>query len=292
MLLFPTEPVALDRLEMFAAGLDHAEGIAVAPDGTIFVGGEGGQIYRIGQDDEIEQIYSTGGFILGLAMDGEGRIYAIDNVHKTVWRIDPSGGEAEPFTVGTTERPLNVPNWGCFDQHGNYYLSDSGDWGEANGFMWIVRPGGETAVWTEATKDFPNGCAVAPDGSRLYYVESIPGRICEIEILADGSAGQRRVLCELGLAVPDGVAVASDGALIVACYRPDVIYRWYEKTGLEILAGDPQGVTLAAPTNVAFTGPDLGMMIVPNLGRWHLTRGHLGVFGSPLFYPTRTELGQ
>jgi hypothetical protein len=39
-----------------------------------------------------------------------------------------------------------------------------------------------------------------------------------------------------------------------------------------VLAHDPEGVFIAAPTNVAFTGPDLATMVVPNIGRWHLTR--------------------
>ena len=57
-----------------------------------------------------------------------------------------------------------------------------------------------------------------------------------------------------------------------------------------MLAGQ-QGVVLAAPTNVVFAGPNLDTLIVPNLGRWHLTRGDLGVRGTPLFYPTHDQLG-
>ncbi len=33
-------PVGLDRIETFAAGLDHPEGIAITPEGRIYVGGE------------------------------------------------------------------------------------------------------------------------------------------------------------------------------------------------------------------------------------------------------------
>jgi hypothetical protein len=79
--------------------------------------------------------------------------------------------------------------------------------------------------------------------------------------------------------------------LIVACYRPDVVYRWHPQDGLSILAADPRGTVLAAPTNVAFSGPDLETLVVPNLGRWHLTRGQLGIAGVPLNYPTRDQLG-
>lgn len=155
--------------------------------------------------------------------------------------------------------------------------------------MWVVRPGGHAEVRCGESVDFPNGCAVAPDQSCLYAVESIPGRIIEIPIRADGSAGPRRVLLELPGTVPDGVAVERDGSLVIACYRPDVIYRACPDGRVEVLAEDPEGTVLAAPTNVVFTGERLDQWVVPNLGRWHLTRGS-GVSGSPLFYPSRDQI--
>lgn len=284
-------PVALDRIEMFAAGLDHPEGIAVTPDGVVYVGGEAGQIYRIEPDDSFTEVACTGGFILGIAADAAGRIYANDIVHKCVWRVTPETGRYEVYADGLPDRRFNVPNWGAFDADGNLYLTDSGRWGDADGFIWRVRPGGVSEVWCEAAVDFPNGCAVTPDGRGLFYVESLPGRICRIDIDADGAAGERTVLCELGLPVPDGVAIADDGALVVACYRPDVIYRWHADDGLSIVAADPRGTVIAAPTNVVFAGDDRSLLIVPNLGRWHLSRGRFGISGVPLHYPTREQLG-
>lgn len=283
--------VNLDKLETFGHGVDHSEGIAVTPDGVIYVGGEAGQIYRI-QDDAPVQVATTGGFMLGLASDGAGRIYSIDNGNKCVWRFDPETESNEVWLESTAEVKVGVPNWGAFGPDGSYYLTDSGDWDEANGVILVKRPGRDVEVFSTAAPNFPNGCAVSPSGDRLYYVESSPrGAVCQIAIEENGSSGPRIELCDLGQAVPDGIAVAADGSLVIACYRPDVIYRWSEDEGLTILAGDPQGVTLAAPTNVAFIGSDLETIVVPNLGRWHLTRGQLGVCGTPLFYPTPEQLG-
>ncbi len=283
--------VSIEALEMFANGLDHSEGIALTPAGQLYVGGEGGQIYRIEDDDSITELLTTGGFLLGLASDGEGRIYACDQISRCVWRVDPATKEREVFTSGDGERSLAVPNWGCFDAKGNYYLSDSGGWKEAQGLVWVVRPGGKTEVWTEECVDFPNGMAVSADGTTLYVLESTPPALVSVAIEEDGSAGPRKLLCELPGTVPDGVAVASDGSLIIACYRPDAIYQWDEEHGLRLFAADPQGVFLAAPTNVVFTGADLDTIVVPNLGRWHLTRFKAGLTGVPLFYPTKETLG-
>jgi gluconolactonase len=288
--LIPAEPVALDRLESFAFGLDHSEGIAVTPQGELYVGGEAGQIYRIVDDKPVELV-STGGFLLGLAADADGRIYAIDNVAKKVWRYDPSSGGLGTFSDGGPAGRFKVPNWGAFDRFGNYYLTDSGDWMAGDGRIWVVRRGGRAEIWTEECRDFPNGCCLSPDGSRLYVVESVPGAIVEVPIDGTGRAGERRRLCDLGVAVPDGIACTTDGGVVVACYRPDVIYRWHPADGLSVLAADPRGTVLAAPTNVAFTGEGLATLVVPNLGRWHLTRGRLGVAGVPLHYPARADLG-
>jgi gluconolactonase len=286
------EPVVpIEQLEVFANGLDHAEGIAVTPDGTLYVGGEAGQLYRIEPDDTFTELLTTGGFMLGLAADAEGRIYACDIAAKCVWRINPETKERTVFTKGTDDRGFTAPNWGCFDANGNYYLSDSGDWKAAAGLIWVVRPGGRTQVWTEESRNFPNGMALAPDGSQLYVLESTPGALVSFAINEDGSAGPREVLSDLPGAVPDGVAVAKDGSLIIACYRPDVIYQWHPDYGVRVFAEDPEGVAIAAPTNVVFVGPELDTIVVPNIGRWHLTRIRAGIAGEPLFYPTREQLG-
>jgi gluconolactonase len=192
----------------------------------------------------------------------------------------------EEFASGIDGRNMQTPNWPAFDSHGNLYVSDSGGWGAADGLIWVVRPGRRLEVFSDESADFPNGLAVSADGSVLYAAESNPGKLVEIPINDDGTAGPRRILCELGLAVPDGIAVADDGSIVFACYRPDAIFRWSAGEGLEVLASDPQGTVLNAPTNIAFAGDELDVAVVPNLGGWHLVRGRLGVRGTPLPRPS------
>jgi gluconolactonase len=124
-------------------------------------------------------------------------------------------------------------------------------------------------------------------------LESSPGCLVAFDIRADGSAGPRRVLVELPGTVPDGIAFAADGSVVIACYRPDVVYRWREDLGLEVLAEDPEGTVVAAPTNCVFSGTDLATIVVPNIGRWHATRFRVpGLVGVPLSYPTADQLGE
>jgi gluconolactonase len=134
--------------------------------------------------------------------------------------------------------------------------------------------------------------ALTPDGRELWVLESTPGRLVAFDIAMDGSAGPRRVLVELPGTVPDGLAFTADGSVVIACYRPDRIYRWSARHGLEILGDDPEGTVLAAPTNVAFTGPDLDTILVPNIGRWHVTRFRVpGLRGVAPFMPDPYLIG-
>jgi sugar lactone lactonase YvrE len=112
------------------------------------------------------------------------------------------------------------------------------------------------------------------------------------DIGPDGCAGPRRVVADLTGNVPDGIAFATDGSVVISCYRPDIVYRWSAAGGLEVLGTDPEGTVLAAPTNCAFTGPGLDSICVPNLGRWHVTRFTVpGLKGVRLFYPALGQLG-
>lgn len=283
--------IALEALETFAQGLDHPEGICVTPSGEVYVGGEAGQIYHVVDDDQIREVANTGGFILGLAADAESRIYAIDSTGRCVWRVEPETGTTTLWAAGPTDRPFHTPNFGAFDSRGAYYLTDSGEWGKSTGCIWRVPPGGSPEIWTEESASFPNGVALSSDGSSLYVLESYPGALVEIPIAPDGSAGARKLLCDLDPAVPDGVAVTEDGALYIACYRPDVIYRWHMSDGLSVVAADPRGTVLAAPTNLVFVGHDRKTLLVPNIGRWHITRLRTDVAGIPPCYPTREQLG-
>ena len=113
---------------------------------------------------------------------------------------------------------------------------------------------------------------------------NLPG-VTIVPIRADGTAGEARLFVELPGSVPDGVGFTADGRLLVACYTPDRIYIIDQAGRAEILIEDDVSVELSSPTNLAFGGPDLDVLISANLGRWHLTRVDAGLRGSPLARP-------
>ncbi len=274
----------LEEFETLATDLDHPEGVALGPDNRVYAGGEAGQIYAISSDGTVEQIASTGGFIYGVSLDGNGNVYACDFGHAQVARVSPSG-EIKSYSKGSPERPMRVPNFSAFDEAGNLYVTDSGEWGGDDGLIFRIAADGETVVWSELLPRFPNGCALSADGNWLHVIESHGRCVSKIPIHDDGWAGMPQLVVKLPGSQPDGLAFADDGTLFVGCYRPDRIYHIPPGGGAEILAEDPDGVVLNQPTNVAFVGGELDRLAVSSLGGWNLMTADVGVTGLPLRYP-------
>ncbi|HEX2312821.1 MAG TPA: SMP-30/gluconolactonase/LRE family protein [Thermomonospora sp.] len=267
----PTAEVFFDGL-FTTPRLDHPEGVAVHPDGSVWCGGEAGQIYRIDPGGtSIEQVASTGGFVLGIAFDATASALLICDIgHPGVFRLDLASGRVELFAEGAEGHRFVNPNYPVFDSAGRLYVSDSRHLDRPGPAVFRFEPDGTGRVWDGRPMAFANGLALAPDESALYVVESFLPGVSRVEILPDGSAGERTVVAELPGTVPDGVGFGPDGLLYVACYEPSQILRLRpgDPSSLEVAAHDPTAHVLCHPTNIAFRGRTA---FTANLGRWHIS---------------------
>jgi gluconolactonase len=269
--------------EVFVEGLDHPEGVAYDHiNEVLYAGGEAGQVYAIDITERtVRQIARTAGFALGLAIDGRGRVVVCDGDDGALWVVD--GGVASRYLSRVGERDLLMPNYAAFGPDGTLYLTDSGAWKQDIGAILALSPDGAGRVLDTTLNRFPNGCAVTPDGSELWVIQSEAEDISRFDLRAGGPP---ETVIRLPGTVPDGIAFTEGGGAVISCYRPDRIYYLESGGGLSILADDPQGTLLAAPTNVCFAGEDRDLLISANLGRWHLTRVESNLVGVRPHAPT------
>jgi gluconolactonase len=249
--------------------LAHPECVAVGPDGSIWCGSETGDLLRVAPDKSaIERVATTGGFVLGLAFDGDRALFACDLKHAAVFRFDLSTRALERFTPPG----IKIPNYPVVDRRrGRLLVSDSHAFGTPGPGIWEYDLAhGTGALWFRGTLNFANGLALAADGAALFVCETFARRVSRIAIAMDGTAGPAQPYAEDLPGLPDGLALDTAGALFVGCYEPSRILRIPPAGGpASIYIEDPTAHLLAHPTNLAFDGPDL---FTANLGRWHITR--------------------
>lgn len=265
-------------------GLDHPEGVVHDPrTGHLHAGGEDGQLTTIGLDGErVTSAQPMTGMVLGLAVDGAGQVVACNPGSGSVQLV--RDGRASTLLERVGQRPLVTPNYPAFGPDGTLYVTDSGTWEQDDGVVVRLDVDGDPDVLTDRLPHFTNGCAVTADGRWLWVIESLGPTVSRID-LRDGGAPE--TIIRLPGTVPDGLAFTADGGVLVSCYRPDRIYHLTASGSSSVLAEDPAGTLLAAPTNICFAGPDRDQLVVANLGRWHLTVLDVMLTGVDLHRPLR-----
>ncbi len=276
--------VELHRFSLLADDLDHPEGVAWGLDGFVYAGGEAGQIYRISLEGQVKEIRSTGGYALGLCLDGNGAIHVCDLARRAVLRVTPDG-EMTILSDGVDGRRMLSPNYPVFGSDGTLYVSDSGSWNGDDGLLWCIDPQGRTEILRDDVSAFPNGLAIDAGEGYLYVaVSQLPG-VMRVPLRAGSGSDKPELVVRLPGTVPDGLAFDSGGTLYISCYAPNVIFALAPTGALAKFAEDPLAGTLFAPTNVAFCGPDLRTLVVANLAGRHLSAVRLDLPGQPCNYP-------
>lgn len=268
------------RAEVLVEGLDHPEGVAYDPDaGVVWAGGEDGQLYRVDLATRTAaEVARAPGFVLGLAVDGAGRLAICSSEDRSLCAYDGDG-------VRRVVTDLGQPNYPAFAPDGTLFVSDTGTWASDDGRLVRIDPDGEAATFSRDVPCFTNGLAISPDGRWLWVVESYEPRLSRFDL--EAGDGRAELVHRFDGTVLDGLACTADGGLLVSCYRPDRIYHLAADGTATVVAEDPQGTLIAAPTNVCFVGERLDRVVSANLGRWHLTLLDLGLTGLPLHRPER-----
>lgn len=246
--------VQLDHRTL-ASGLDHVEGVCWDPSRRcLWGGGEAGQIYRIELDGTSTVVATIdGGSLLGVALDGMGRLYVCDPGNHRVWRLLVDA-TVEPFGDA-----IDYPNYLVFSAYGQLFVSDSGSFDEPTGRLITIDANGVTRRLGTRPIGYANGLCC--NATTLWIVESsVPGVSAY-----DLASGNLEMVIEMDRCTPDGLALDAAGGLLISCFQPNQLWRWTTTNGLELLFDDWTGEYLLSPTNVAFYGETLERLALASL---------------------------
>jgi gluconolactonase len=278
-------------LEPLVGGYRSLEGPAFAEDGSLyFVDWLAHSVQRLGPDGRAEEWFNTGGVPAGLAFDRDGALLVADegdDIHGVI-RIS-AARELSVLADGFEGAPLNGANDLVFDRTGVLYFSDPWRSSRDNpigGFYRLFPDGRLERLDTGLA--FPNGVALAEDGSAAFLAETGHRRVFRYPIGPDGRVGQREEWARLEPrgSGPDGMAFDRDGRLYVAHYGAGTVDVF-----------DRQGrlaETIPVPgkqvTNVAFGGPDGRTLVVTDCETGTVYRARSAVPGLPLFGGQRWDV--
>ena len=187
--------------------LDHPEGVAVHPsDGSVWCGGEAGQIYRIAPDgSSAEQVADAGGFVLGITFLQNGELLLVcDTDNRCLHWLDTRTGSFVNRIDGVGDHRFAVPNFAVELSSGEVLVSDSGSPDVEGPGIALVRRDGTGEMWHEGPFAFANGIALDPEGRWLYVAETYVRRISRVSLAEAGRAPEPVVAT--GNHLPDGIA--------------------------------------------------------------------------------------
>jgi gluconolactonase len=223
-------------------------GMAVGPDGTLYVCNNGGFLFRTdngltrtrpGAHDGYE-----GGWIERVAVDGSRREVIYDRCG---------------------EHRLVGPNDIVFDEYGGFYFTDFGKMyprSRVLGGLYYARADGSQIVELAFPLIHANGVGLSPDGNVLYVSETETGRIWAFDLEEPGVIRRQpfpsphggRIVCTMpGYQRLDSLAVDADGNICVATLMSGCISVISPKG--EVLRQVPTGDPIT--TNICFGGRDL-----------------------------------
>lgn len=234
-------------VEVVAEPGGSPNGLAIGPDGALYVCNSGGYAYT-----------DLGTLVL------PGLYFPPDHSGGRIERIDLETGEVDVLYTECEGHPLLSPNDLVFDATGGFWFSDHARWREREapfGGLYYAQPDGSSIREMAFPLDGPNGVGLSPEGARVYAAETHTGRLYAWDLAAPGEIERTNPVFEHGghllAGVPgyqlfDSLAVEEDGNVVVGTLV---------NGGLTVIAPDGDVVEhVAFPdplvTNVCFGGDD------------------------------------
>ena len=252
---------------------------------------ERGTLSRVSEDGSVDVVADCGGGPNGAALGPDGAVYVCNNggfawrhvngmllpgtqaddyAGGSIQRVDLSTGQVETLYTECDGWALKGPNDIVFDRHGGFYFTDLGKGREKEfdrGGIYYAAADGSSITTVVRPLITPNGIGLSPAEDRLYFAETMTGRVRYWELEEPGvvvslgaalasSSGTPSTL--LGIVPDDGkvdsLAIDSEGNVCVATLGPGSITAFSPEGSYRAIVpvpGDPM------VTNICFGGPEL-----------------------------------
>jgi gluconolactonase len=282
-----------------ASGLRFPEGPIALPDGDVLVVEIArGTLVRVGRNDKVSVVANLGGGPNGAALGPDGKCYVCNNggfewsemdgllvpgntprdyTGGRIERVDVETGRVEVLYTHCDGRPLKGPNDIVFDRSGNFWFSDNGKRRERDmdrGGIYYAKSDGSYIEEVFFPFEHPNGVALSPDQTRLYFTETGTARCLVAELTGAGRVARRfgafdpsgLLYGAPGLQLFDSMAVEAGGNVCIATVL---------NGGISVISPDGhlvEHVALPDPfvTNLCFGGPELRTAYVTLSGKGKL----------------------
>ena len=260
------------------------EGPSIDRDGGLLVvDTHNGRILKTDGAGGLSQILAYDGMPCGLKLHRDGRAFVADYAR---------GLLVADLARGTIEPLLERYGWdhfrGCndlvFASNGDLYFTDQGMSGlhDPTGRVFCLRTDGRLDLLLD-TVPSPNGIALNPDDTILYVAVTRANAIWRVPLSRHGTVGGpvgTFVQLSGSLGGPDGIALDSDGNLVVAHHGLGAVWL-FSRLGEPMMRY--RSCAGLGTTNVAFGGADRRTLFITESQTGTVLAAEMDVAGLPLF---------
>lgn len=272
-------------VQILATGLGFPEGPVAMPDGSVILTEiRNARCSRVTPDGKVSLFSAAGGGPNGLAVGPDGALYLCNNGGSRyvegvsmgqgphpdykfgyVQRLDRNTGAATLLYKECDGNLLSAPNDLVFDKAGGFYFTDLGKRyarHRDHGGLYYALPDGSKITCLAYPILSANGCGLSPDEKTLYVADTEGARLWAFEVQGPGKLKPKgefaphsgRMIAGLpGRARFDSLAVMASGNIAVATLGTGYITE-ISPTGQIVREVKMPDVY---PTNICFGGADM-----------------------------------
>jgi gluconolactonase len=216
----PSMEKASQGVERYGGDFGYVEGPVWAKGTLLFSDMFGSRILQMKAANQVATYRDYTNGANGNAIDAQGRLYSCERDGRRVVRMEKDGKLTVIASTFEGKR-LNDPNDVAVRRDGQVYFTDPAPKDSLETFelgyagVYHVSPAGEISLITKMAR--PNGVALTLDGKTLYIADTSERKILAYDLDEQGNASHGRVFISGIDGGPDGLRVAANGNVYIAC---------------------------------------------------------------------------